>query len=323
MASANGILCGVCETQFVVREAAFWCAECDEGLCSTCEKHNRASKGTKNHEITSVNDFQQIPSSIASINQYCSDHVHYCFRREKRRCPHCIITNHKTWDLIAIDEIVQTSNTSALFDIMEQSIQDMKRNMTKIVEDRRQNLEKIQQQRQKFHTDIREIQEKINKHLNQLENEIQQDIQAAKQKVQSQTEKLLSKLSDHDKSLELQKNIFATKSFATDLQTVLVGKMFEAEVQNEEKLLQSLIEDGSLQQINLQFRIDDKMSEILSLTRIGEISVITKKPTITLTMDRDDQAQHLLPKISKSINDINLSLLKHLKYQMRKYNLYS
>ncbi|VDI72444.1 Hypothetical predicted protein [Mytilus galloprovincialis] len=99
----------------------------------------------------------------------------------------------------------------------------MKRNLRRIVEDRRQNLGKIQQQRQTFHTELQKIRDKINKHLlDKLENEIQQDIEAAEQKAQSQIERFLSKFSDHEKSLvELQKNIFATKSFATDLQTCL------------------------------------------------------------------------------------------------------
>ncbi|XP_071153175.1 uncharacterized protein [Mytilus edulis] len=318
MASASETFCGVCETQHVVRDADVWCPECDEGLCSSCVKHHRASRATRNHEVTSVDDYKQIPPKIASINQYCSDHEskyqHYCPQHEKLCCPLCITTNHKTCDLMAIEEIVKTSKTSVLFETMEQSLKDMKSNMTKIVKDKKQNLGKIQKQRQSFQTDIQQIREKINKHLNKLENEIQQDIQAAEQKVQSQIESFLSQVSDHGETLdELQKNISATKSFATDLQTFFGCKMFEAEIHKEEKFMQSLIEDVSLQQISLRCRIDDKISDILSMTKIGEISVTTNPPTITLTMDRDKQAQHIVPTTSKTINDINPTLLKKIE----------
>ncbi|VDI72442.1 Hypothetical predicted protein [Mytilus galloprovincialis] len=315
MASASETLCGVCETQHTVREANFWCSECDEGLCSSCEKHHRASKASRNHEVISVNNYQKLPSTIASINQYCSDHEkkyqHYCSQHEKLCCPLCITRNHKTCDFIEIDDIVKTSKTSPLFDIMEQSLKDMKSNIGIIVEDRRQNLEMIHKQRQTLQTDVQKIRDKINKHLDKLQNEIQQDIQAAEQKIQSQIQRLLSKCFDHEKSLdELQKNIFATKSFATDLQTFLGGKMFETEIQKEDSFMQSLIEDGTLQQMDLQCKIDDKLSNILSMTKIGDISVITKPPTITLTMARDKQAQLMLPTIPKKINDINLTLFK-------------
>ncbi|CAC5426649.1 unnamed protein product [Mytilus coruscus] len=205
MASASGTVCGVCETQHVVKEAAFWCLDCDEGICTSCEKHHRASR--------------QIPPIIASISQYCQGH----------------------------NEIVKTSKNSALFEIKEQSLKEMKNNIERIVEDRRQNLEEIKQQRQRFQTDIREIRDKINTHLDKLEQEIQQDIQAAEQKVMSQIDSFVLKISDHGKTIdELKNNISATKSFATDLQTFFGGKMFEAKIKEEEKFIVSLIEDGSL-----------------------------------------------------------------------------
>lgn len=111
----------------------------------------------------------------------------------------------------------------------------------------------------------------------------------------------------------LQNNISATKRFATGLQTFFGGKMFEAKIQEEEKFMMSLIEDGSLQQINLQWKMDDKMSDILSMTKIGDISVITNPPTITMTTDREKQAQQIVPMISKTINDINLTSLKQFE----------
>ncbi|CAC5373365.1 unnamed protein product [Mytilus coruscus] len=324
MASASGTLCGVCETQDVVRNAMVWCPECDEGLCTSCEKHHRASKSSRNHEVTSVTNYQQIPSSIASIKQYCPEHKkkyqHYCSQHEKPCCPLCLTTNHRKCDFLAIDEIIKTSKTSALFDIMEQSIQDMKNNIERIAKDRGQNLGEIQQQRQRFLTDIKEIRDKINKHLDKLEQEIKQNIQASEQNAKLQLDRLLSNISDHAKTIdELQKNISATKNFATDLQTFLGGKMFEAEIQKEEKFMQSLIEDGDLQQINLQCKIDDKMSDILSMLKIGEISVITKPPTITMTTERDKQAQQMVPTIPKTINDINPILVTRFKiYKGRK-----
>lgn len=65
MATASRTFCGVCETQHVVKEAAFWCPECDEGICTSCEKHHRALKGTRNHEVTSIDNYKQIPPTIA------------------------------------------------------------------------------------------------------------------------------------------------------------------------------------------------------------------------------------------------------------------
>ncbi|CAC5373380.1 unnamed protein product [Mytilus coruscus] len=93
--------------------------------------------------------------------------------------------------------------------------------------------------------------------------------------------------------------------------------MFEAEIQKEEKFMQSLIEDGSLEQVNLKCRIDDKMSDILSMTKIGEILVISNPPIITLTTETDKQAQKIVPTLSKTINDISLNLLQSFEISKR------
>ncbi|XP_063440550.1 uncharacterized protein LOC134721443 [Mytilus trossulus] len=318
MASASGSFCGVCEAQDVVKEAAFWCPECNEGICTSCEKHHRASRGTRKHEVTSIDDYKQIPPIIASINQYCPEHDKkyqlYCSQHEQLCCPLCLTTNHKKCDFLVIDEIVKTSRNSASYEIMEQNLQEMKNNTDRIVEDRKQNLEIIEQQRQGFQTDIKEMRAKINIHLDKLEQEIQQDLQTAEQKVMSQINRFVQKVSDHEKTIdELQKNIAATKRFATDLQTFFGGKMFESKIQKEEEFMMSLIKDGCLQQLNLQWRVDAKMSDILSMTKIGEMSVIAKPSTISVTTDREKQAQQMIPKIPKTINDIHLTLIQKIE----------
>ncbi|CAG2252224.1 unnamed protein product [Mytilus edulis] len=328
MASASGSFCGVCEAQDVVKKTAFWCPECNEGICTSCEKHHRSSRGTKHHEITSMNDYKQLPPIIASINQYCPEHDKkyqlYCSQHEQLCCPLCITTNHKKCDLLAIDEIVKISRNSALFEIMEQNLKEMKNNIDRIVEDRRQNLEIIKQQRQGFQTDLKEMRAKINIHLDKLEQEIQQDLQAAEQKVMSQINRFVQKVSVHQITIdELQNNIAATKRFATDIQTFFGGKMFEAQIQEEEKFMTSLIEDSGLQQIHLQCKLDNKMSDILSVTKIGEISVTTNPSTISMTTDREKQAQNRIPTISKTINDISLTLLKQFEISKGKKELQS
>ncbi|VDI12887.1 Hypothetical predicted protein [Mytilus galloprovincialis] len=49
------------------------------------------------------------------------------------------------------------------------------------------------------------------------------------------------------------------------------------------------------------------------MTKIGEISVTTNPSTISMTTDREKQAQKRIPTISKTINDINLTLLKQFE----------
>lgn len=135
MASSNSTLCGVCECQHLTTNATFWCPECDEGLCSTCLKYHNASKSTRNHEIISVDKYRQLPSFVVRVQQYCSEHDKkyqlYCLQHNPC-CPHCFTTTHKKCNLMALDEIVKTSKTSASFDNLEQSLNHLKENIKRI-----------------------------------------------------------------------------------------------------------------------------------------------------------------------------------------------
>ena len=71
---ACDILCGICEAQHITKYADHWCPECDEGLCAACENHHKISKGTRNHGIISIENYQKLPSCISEICHHCKDH---------------------------------------------------------------------------------------------------------------------------------------------------------------------------------------------------------------------------------------------------------
>jgi hypothetical protein len=38
MATSSDVLCSICEAQHTIKNADYWCPECEEGLCSECQK---------------------------------------------------------------------------------------------------------------------------------------------------------------------------------------------------------------------------------------------------------------------------------------------
>ncbi|XP_052101088.1 uncharacterized protein LOC127735040 [Mytilus californianus] len=320
MASSNSTLCGVCECQHLTTEATFWCPECDEGLCSTCLKYDNASKSTRNHEVISVDNYRQLPSFVASVQQYCSDHEKkyqlYCLQHESPCCPHCVTTTHKKCNLMALDEIVKTSKTSASFDNLEQSLNDLKENIKRITKDREHNLSKVQQRRRKIHSEIQTMRDKLNKHLDSIEQKILQDLDDVEKGVSSEIQRIHTKLLDYTKPIEeLERNVSAIKKYASELQIFVGMKKIETDIEHAEKLMVSLLEDGSLQQVDINFKEDHKMSDILSIAEYGKISRITSSPTVTMKTEKNKQAQYLVasPIATKTIDDINLSSHKKLK----------
>ncbi|XP_052087114.1 uncharacterized protein LOC127724234 [Mytilus californianus] len=323
MASSSTIICGVCESQHTTIKADFWCPECDEGLCSQCLKHHNASKATRTHGVISVDRYKQLPPSIANISQYCSLHErkfqNYCPQHESLCCPLCIQLNHATCNgILSLENVIQTAKTSALLEILDQNIKNLKMNVERVVEDRKQNLHEIQKQRHKFSDDIKQVRNKINEHLDSLEQRIVQDLYAAETKVKSQIEVLLDKLADNSENINsMQKNISAIKDYASDLQAFLGSKMMETEIQKHKIFMQSLFDDGSLRKMDIHCKIEDKITDVLSTASLlGEISIESSSPLVVMMTEKETQAQtrSLKHVPSLTINDITMTLQKKIKF---------
>jgi hypothetical protein len=318
MATSRDILCDICEAQYITKHADHWCPECDEGLCAACENHHKISRGTRNHGIISIENYQKLPSCISEIGHHCKDHdmkyTNFCQVHDKPCCPDCISTNHKDCvGLLSIREIIKTSKTSTLIDDIEQSLTNIKYNIDNVIKNREQNMSEIRQQRKIFHDQVKQMRVKINSHLDILEQNILKELDDAEDKIKSKIDNLLIQLSEQSIIVEgIQRNITAVKEYATDLQTFLGSKAIAEEVKKEEKYIMALSEDGCLQQLNLKCRIDEKIKDIMStMTSLGSVSIETRPPSVVIKTMKSKQAQIMSviqPPSVKSINDIKLTL---------------
>jgi hypothetical protein len=146
---------------------------------------------------------------------------------------------------MAIPELIKTANTSSIIVTMEQSLRDMKHNIDIAVKDRGGNLSSIRKQRQHYSGEIKQIRVKINSHLDNMEQRIMGDLIDVEENVKLQIENLLSELSKRSDTMnEIQGTILALTEYASDLQTFRGSKSIEVEVEKQEKLMESLSEDG-------------------------------------------------------------------------------
>jgi hypothetical protein len=317
------ILCAICEPQHITKCADHWCPECEEGLCSECQKHHSLSKASRTHGIISIENYKKLPKSISEIVHNCKDHemkvTNYCPKHETICCPVCISTNHKKCDdIMAIAELIKTAKTSSIIATMEQSLRDMKHNIDKAVKDREGNMSLIRKQRQHYSDEIKQIRVKINSYLDTIEQRIMGELIDVEENVKLQIENLLSELSKRSDTIkEIQGTILALTEYASDLQTFLGSKSIEVEVEKQEKLMESLSEDGSLKQLNIKCSIDNKILDLMStIATFGYIAIETGPQRAVLKTEKNKQAQIMSvvePPTLHSINDIKLTLYSNIK----------
>ncbi|XP_052098621.1 E3 ubiquitin/ISG15 ligase TRIM25-like [Mytilus californianus] len=323
MASSSIVVCGVCESQHTTTTAEFWCPECDEGLCSKCWNFHNASKALRYHGVISIDNYKQLPPSIANISQFCSEHnrkfQNYCLQHESLCCPLCIQSNHdKCMGILSLEKVIETAKTSALLESLDLNLKDIKMNVERVVKDRKQNLAEIQLQRQKFHDEIKQVRIKINEHLDNLEQRILHDLYAAEKKIKSQIEDLLEKVAENTEKVDLlQTDMRTIKEYASDLQAFLGSKMIETEIQKHEIFIQSLFEDASLQKMDINCKFNDTVSDLLSsVISIGSVSVQSSPPLVVMHTGKEKQVQTRSVQLAppSAIKDIKMKLQTNIEY---------
>jgi DNA-binding beta-propeller fold protein YncE len=219
---------------------------------------------------------------------------------------------------MAIVELIKTAKTSSIIATMEQSLRDMKHNIDIAVKDREGNLSSIRKQRQHYSDEIKQIRVKINSHLDTIEQRIMGDLIDVEENVKLQIANLLSDLSKRSDIInEIQGTILALTEYASDLQTFLGSKSIEVEVEKQEKLMESLSEDGSLKQLNIKCSIDNTILDLMStITTFGSVAIETGPQRAVLKTEKSKQAQIMSvvePPTLHSINDIKLTLYSNIK----------
>jgi hypothetical protein len=97
--------------------AATWCPECEDFLCTDCNRHHPRCSSTKQHIVISMENYQKLPSSILSIKNRCTTHGHryefYCTVHGTPCCVMCIRDNHRHCkELRPIHEITENAKSS-------------------------------------------------------------------------------------------------------------------------------------------------------------------------------------------------------------------
>ena len=208
MARSSDVVCNICEEQHTIKNADNRCPECEEGLCSECLKHHNVSKYTKSHEAISIENCRKIPQSVSKIVQHCTEHDRryqmYCPLHESLCCLLCISDKHNECvGLVAIENIVKTAKTSAMYESIELTLKDISGSIERVIRDREENLTNITDQRRKIHNEIQEERKIINEHLDKIEKQVIGNLDAEEAKIKSEIENLLEKLNKKAVAIEM------------------------------------------------------------------------------------------------------------------------
>ncbi|XP_066267596.1 tripartite motif-containing protein 2-like [Branchiostoma lanceolatum] len=108
---ADGVPCTACDRG---NPAEFYCVECADYLCQSCEHTHRGLKATRSHKVVTSQDLEsgQFAAELgARETSKCEDHNElnkfYCDTCHRVICPHCVITAHKHHQYVEIEKAAE------------------------------------------------------------------------------------------------------------------------------------------------------------------------------------------------------------------------
>ncbi|CAC5416469.1 unnamed protein product [Mytilus coruscus] len=314
--SSKLTVCGVCDYQNINKPSVVWCSECDEGLCEECKTHHAASKGSRNHSIVLIYDYQNLPSNILEINQICPKHTEkyqiFCKKHDTPCCRRCVVETHNDCkEIEALDDVIRNVKSSNAFLEIEQILAELSENLQRIRKDRKENLRNLKENRTQIEKEVQQTRILINTHLDKLQESLMKELYAAEENESKKLNHLISCIQKEEKDItDCQTTLDKIKQHASDLQTFLALNHIQLDVTNNEKFLDTLIKEEKMNHVSISWKNETSVENLLTtLKKMGTIILDTRPGDATLTNRKNKQAQIMMPITPvPTIDDLTLTL---------------
>ncbi|CAC5407971.1 unnamed protein product [Mytilus coruscus] len=204
--------------------------------------------------------------------------------------------------------------TSEMYQDLEQLMTDMLENIKEIKNDREANILDIEIDKKKQLEEIHQMRLLVNNHLDKLETKLKLEIEETVRKTTEQIRKTLVLV--HETEQKISENIADLNdihSYASDLQTFLGMREMQKRITENDKSMQSLLDDGLLQQMIIKSAVDTNIGNCLSEIKVfGSVEIQTKQERLSLRNRKNKQAQLLAVQKQQSIQDITLNRVQTL-----------
>ena len=155
MATATTQCCSICDHENESKMAATWCPECEDLLCTDCDRHHARSSSSKKHIVISMENYQKLPIYILSIKNRCTKHDNkyefYCSIHGDPCCVMCTRDDHRhCQELRPVLEVTENAKSSTAIVHIERDLKDIDAAFEKIKSDITNNISDIDKHKDNF-----------------------------------------------------------------------------------------------------------------------------------------------------------------------------
>ena len=318
MAASNQsdeIFCSLCDPSPI--KAMGWCAECDNFLCSDCQKQHKSSKLFKLHSAMSLEDYRELPTVVQAMKYQCEDHDEpqqmCCPVHDRPCCIRCVVTSHRERSGVApiTDFISNVKLSPAMLDL-EQTLKELSSFVKRMTDNKKENIQEILTRQKEICEEIHKIRKSLNDHLDQLQETLIGSINKTADDVTLQLGDVKNSLTEiENKTSDITLEFNKINAHASDLQTFLSLPHLISKANDEENNVEQLGSESKLNRKTIIFtaRIDD----IIKVKSTGDVGVDDIKSDVAYVKEKEKQAQFVGPLARRTSDDIILNFQNEIK----------
>ena len=177
--------CSPCKDDGLLREAKYYCPECSEYFCSSCEaSSHRRLKATKSHKLFPASEttktVKQKPTKLQIMTCVCDRDTLVEFICDEHRClicPECKIINHRKCKTDAILQKSQSFNGEVVKALLKRakSLEDL---ANELCAEHNKNLETFEARKAECRDEIIQIRDQLVNFIEKLANSALDDLDA-------------------------------------------------------------------------------------------------------------------------------------------------
>jgi hypothetical protein len=198
---------------------------------------------------------------------------------------------------------------------LEQTLKELGSFVKRLTDDKEGNIQEILTRKKDICEEIYKIRKSLNDHLDQLQETLIRSINKTVDDVTLQLCEVKNILKEiENKTSEITLEFNKIKEHTSDLQTFLSLPHFISRANDEEKNVEKLDSEGKFNRKSIIFTA--RMDDIIKMKSIGDIRVDDIKSDVAYVKEKEKQAQIVKPLTRKTIDRINLKLLKEIDVKM-------
>lgn len=273
--------CGPCLRDGSNNAPSVWCIECEEPLCSSCQKAHHLIKTIQNHHLVDVQNMtlDNISDMKISAMQTCSIHKNlsidsYCKNHDVLCCPSCMTENHRTCErVVPLEVAAKGIKTSPTLEITKENICYAEQVLNDIRNMKSTNIENLHQNEVEIRKSLETLQVNIVNKMNEMSDAVLTEIARLKEREIERLEKHLQMIDEKAKAVELRKrHINFIVENGSEIHTFIFVHRLKSELFEEEKAIKTIIQESQ----NTCIRLKNIEEVVTSLSSIGTIEIVAE-----------------------------------------------